>query len=78
MHTEVETYYDRNTSRFLKYDPHYGTYGIHREVWGNGVVTPQDAFNFVNLSILNLIKKHQSEFIIDLGCGVGGSLFYLA
>ncbi|MEH1835410.1 MAG: methyltransferase domain-containing protein [Nostoc sp.] len=78
MNNEVETYYDRNTSLFLKYDPHYETYGIHREVWGNGVATPQDAFNFVNSLILNIIKRHKLESILDLGCGVGGSLFYLA
>jgi SAM-dependent methyltransferase len=78
MNIEVETYYDRNTSRFLKYDPHYETYGIHREVWGNEVTTPQDAFNFVNSLILNIIKKHKLKSILDLGCGVGGSLFYLA
>ncbi|MEG5057292.1 class I SAM-dependent methyltransferase [Microcoleus sp. A2-C5] len=77
MNIEVEKYYDRNTSRFLKYD-HYETYGIHREVWGNGVATAEDAFNFVNSLILDIIQKHQPESIIDLGCGVGGSLFYLA
>ena len=77
MNIEVEKYYDRNTSRFLKYD-HYETYGIHREVWGNGVATAEDAFNFVNSLILNIIKKHQPESIIDLGCGVGGSIFYVA
>ncbi len=27
---------------------------------------------------MNIIKKHKPEFIIDLGCGVGGTLFYLA
>ena len=75
---EVEEYYDHNTSRFLKYDPHYDTYGIHREVWGEGVVTHTDAFNFVNLLILRVIKKHKLESILDLGCGVGSSLFYLA
>ncbi|MEH2425183.1 MAG: methyltransferase domain-containing protein [Nostoc sp.] len=78
MNIEVETYYDRNTSRFLNYDPHYGTYGIHREVWGNGVATPEDAFNFINSLILNIITTHKLESILDLGCGVGGSLFYLA
>ena len=78
----VQQYYDRNTRRFLRWGQGSGTTNIHRAVWGQGVQTPEDAMQYVNQQVLDAVAAHTSGTrmvdVVDLGCGVGSSIFYLA
>ena len=78
---EVESYYDRNTQAFASFGQGGGA--IHRAVWGDGVRTRAEAFHYVDRVLLREIERLSARAleplqVLDLGCGVGSSLFYLA
>ena len=75
----VRTYYDQNTSLFLKFNNSKKAQNIHRSLWTNEVKNLEEALNFSNLLILKEIESMNvnSPRIADLGCGVGASLFYI-
>jgi cyclopropane fatty-acyl-phospholipid synthase-like methyltransferase len=76
----VRAYYDRNTGLFLRMGIGRKTLAIRRAVWADGVTTLEEAANYVN----GLIAAEAAGIsaagklrILDIGCGVGGSLFFL-
>lgn len=78
----VRRYYDRHTATFLRYGQGGGAGAIHRAVWGPGVETREAAFHYVENCIAdqlrNALPAPTEPSVVDLGCGVGGSLCYLA
>ena len=80
----IRQYYEQNTGRFLSFGRQRRTRTIHRAVWAEGVSRTDEALNHTNLLIhqqlAELAQANPSWAIrtADLGCGVGGSLFYLA
>lgn len=83
--SEVRRFYDRNTRAFVTFGQGGGEGAIHRAVWGPGVATREQAFHYVDDRITAMIQKMappprcEGEYhVVDLGCGVGGSLCYLA
>ena len=79
----VRTYYDKNTPRFARSHQSAVANAIHREVWGPGVGDEKEAFEYVNSLVMRSITAIAGSFpspirVLDLGCGVGGTLFYLA
>lgn len=75
--SDIRRYYDRQTAGFVALGQGGGEGAIHRAVWGPGVTTREQAFHFVEDRIAELIEM-ESAHIVDLGCGVGGSLCHLA
>ena len=74
---DVRRYYDRNTARFERHGESGAS--IHRAVWAPGVETRQDATRFVDDLILEDLREFGgTPTVLDLGCGVGQSLLYLA
>ncbi len=77
----IARYYDRNTGRFLWVGGSGGAYAIHRALWGPGVTTSEEASNYINVLIAECIEEVAAPIgsieILDLGCGVGGTLFQL-
>jgi cyclopropane fatty-acyl-phospholipid synthase-like methyltransferase len=55
---------------------------MHRAVWAPGVTTREEAFHHVDDRIGELIRPYldtnRAPHVVDLGCGVGSSLCYLA
>jgi len=82
--SRVREYYDRQTAGFLALGQGGAEAAIHRAVWGPGVTTRQAAFHFVEDQIVEALARLGAErpgtvpHVVDLGCGVGGSLTYLA
>ena len=79
---DVRRYYDRHTAAFVRLGQG-GTAGvIHRAVWGPGTSTRLQAFHYVEDRIADLARSLPSApaapHLVDLGCGVGASLCYLA
>ncbi|HVH27402.1 MAG TPA: class I SAM-dependent methyltransferase [Vicinamibacterales bacterium] len=79
---DLRRYYDRNTARFVSLGQGGGVGAIHRAVWGPGVRTRDEAFHYVEDRIGDHVRRLPLEVekphVVDLGCGVGASLCYLA
>ncbi len=77
---DIRRYYDRHSASFVRYGQGGGS--IHRAVWGPGTRAREDAFHYVDDQIASLARKLVSRspdvHVVDLGCGVGASLCYLA
>jgi SAM-dependent methyltransferase len=83
--SSVAEYYDRNTSWFLRFGRSRRSVAIHRELWGPGVRTPEEAGAYINGWIADAVVQlveagtlPPPRVFFDLGCGVGGTLFQLA
>jgi SAM-dependent methyltransferase len=80
----VRAYYERNTPIFLRFGRERETQTIHRSVWAEGVGTLPEALTYVNnlvgraVTAIAAERPGQTLQLLDLGCGVGGSLFNLA
>lgn len=80
----VRAYYERNTPIFLRFGRERETQTIHRSVWAEGVGALPEALTYVNTLVGNAVtaiaaeRAGQTLQLLDLGCGVGGSLFHLA
>ena len=79
---QVRGYYDRHTATFLRYGQGGGEGAIHRAVWGPGVETREAAFHYAEDCIArhlrDAVPADAGLTVVDLGCGVGGSLCRLA
>lgn len=79
---QVRGYYDRHTATFLRYGQGGGEGAIHRAVWGPDVETREAAFHYVEDCIArhlrDAVPADAGPTVVDLGCGVGGSLCRLA
>jgi cyclopropane fatty-acyl-phospholipid synthase-like methyltransferase len=78
---EVRDYYDLNTARWFGRPRESNT--IHRAVWGEGVRSRVEAFQYLDRLILRELRLLSDSFpaplhVLDLGCGIGASLMFLA
>jgi SAM-dependent methyltransferase len=79
---DVRRFYERHTRSFIRFGQGGSAGAIHRAVWGPGVDTRQQAFHYVDDQIAMLVPRLRTAspipHLVDLGCGVGTSLCYLA
>ena len=79
---DVGGYYDRHTDYFVNHRPGGRVGAIHRAVWAPGVTSQTAAFQYVESQILAHLRDRPNgsdpTHVVDLGCGVGASLCYLA
>jgi tocopherol O-methyltransferase len=79
---QIRHYYDRNTPAFVRLGHGRDVGAIHRAVWGPGVSDRTAAFRYVEDRIAELIASMFGDgtgcHVLDLGCGIGASLTYLA
>lgn len=80
---QVRHYYDRNTRRFERFGHGKDTGAIHRAVYGEGVESRAEALAHLDRLLLGELERLAVRFeapysVLDLGCGVGASLLFLA
>ena len=79
---DVRTYYDRNTARFERFGQGRGTGAIHRSVRAEPGDEDPSPFRTLERMILKELARLDSKLgkihVLDLGCGVGASMIYLA
>jgi SAM-dependent methyltransferase len=78
---ELQHYYDRNTALFLRIGSSGGSHAIHRGLWAPGVRNGREAAEHVNTLLAERIRAclpGPPQTLLDLGCGVGGTMFSLA
>ena len=76
---QVRDYYDLNTGRFLRWGKDDGTCNLHAALWPPEVGSLREAMSCSNELVAREIERcpYPVHRVLDLGCGVGGSLFYL-
>jgi SAM-dependent methyltransferase len=76
---QVRAYYDQNTQRFLRWGKDDGTFNIHGALWPPEVRSLGEAMNYANELVAREIERCPNPVtrVLDLGCGVGSTLFYL-
>ena len=75
----VRAYYDDNTKMFLKLGQHAGSAAIHQPLYLSKGARLLDAVHAQHKIILDeLMTIGTPAHIVDLGCGVGASMIYLA
>jgi SAM-dependent methyltransferase len=79
---DVARYYDRHTGAFVALGQGGSAGAIHRAVWGPGVADRTHAFHYVDDQVAEIVRAAahtvDTPHVVDLGCGVGASLCYLA
>lgn len=79
---QIRRYYDRHTSAFVTLGQRGSDGAMHRAVWGPGTATHRQAFRYVENQIALLLQglppSLERSNVVDLGCGIGASLCYLA
>jgi cyclopropane fatty-acyl-phospholipid synthase-like methyltransferase len=79
---DIRRYYDRNTAAFVALGQGGSAGAIHRAVRGPGVHSSEEAFRYVEDQIEDHLRRLPPDtsrpHLVDLGCGVGASLCYLA
>ena len=73
----IAFYYDKNTPRFLRHNPLLSGGAIHRRLYPEGTNKKTDPSHYSESLVSDLIQKISARRILDLGCGVGGSIRYL-
>jgi SAM-dependent methyltransferase len=76
---QVREYYDHNTERFLRWGKDEGTANLHGALWPPDVTSLGAAMHYSNELVAREIEQcpYPVNRVLDLGCGVGGGLFYL-
>lgn len=79
---DVRRYYDRNTDGFVAHGEGGAAGALHRAVWGPGVDDAAGAVHYVEDRLAARLREtragEREAHVVDLGCGVGGSLCHLA
>ena len=79
--SRIARYYDSNTARFLLVGGSGRSHALHRQLWGEDVTSTEGASGHIHRLIEEAIRQGHpagAPVILDMGCGVGGTLFHLA
>jgi cyclopropane fatty-acyl-phospholipid synthase-like methyltransferase len=76
---QVSEYYDQNTGRFLRLARRSAPSAIHQPLYLHTEMSLTDALHTQHQLILDILKRSpEINTVLDLGCGVGESMIFLA
>ena len=76
---QVKNYYDHNTGRFLRWGKGERSLNLHAALWPSEVKSLAGAMHYSDELVAREVERcsYPVNRVLDLGCGVGGSIFYL-
>lgn len=77
-HQDIEDYYDQTEVHYRKWWNLEKSMGLHYGVWNNNTKTSSEAISNLNKVLSHLVDLEPGSRLLDAGCGIGGSSFYLA
>ncbi|MEQ8909912.1 MAG: methyltransferase domain-containing protein [Vicingaceae bacterium] len=75
---DIEDYYDQTEVHYRTWWKLEKSLGLHYGVWDEKTKTTADAIINLNRVLMELGELKENDRVLDAGCGVGGSSFYLA
>ncbi len=75
---DIADYYDQTEVHYRRFWKLRNHFAIHYGIWGKGVRTFGQALENTNRILAEKAGIESSHVVLDAGCGIGGSAFYLA
>lgn len=75
---DIADYYNQTMHHYQRWWKLNNNLAVHYGFWEPNVKSFQQALKNTNVYLLNAADIKQNERILDAGCGVGGSCFFLA
>lgn len=75
---EVADYYDQTVTHYRKFWDLNHSLAIHYGIWEAGIKTFRQSLQNTNRILSEKAEVKQSDYVLDAGCGIGGSAIYLA
>lgn len=73
----ISDYYDQTLNHYQNWWRLDRNLSVHYGIWDNNTRNFQDSLQNTNRYLANIAEIKQGEKILDAGCGVGGSAFFL-
>ncbi len=74
----IAQYYDQTLNHYQNWWRLNNNLAVHYGIWDKNTKGFQDALSNTNKILMEIANIKEGERILDAGCGVGGSAFYLA
>ncbi len=75
VNEEIEQYYDNAQ---ILYNLFWSDKGLHYGFWDKKTKKLSDAIENTNRFVSKLLNLQKDDYVLDAGCGVGGSSFFMA
>jgi tocopherol O-methyltransferase len=75
VNEETRGYYD---DAQILYNIFWSDKALHFGLWENGTKNLSDAIENTNKLVSKLLSLHENDYVLDAGCGTGGSSFFMA
>lgn len=75
---DVAEYYNHTQSHYVRWWNLKSSLALHYGIWGSETRNFSESLTNTNKLMMELAEVKQGEWILDAGCGVGGSAIFLA
>jgi tocopherol O-methyltransferase len=75
---EIADYYDQTVTHYRKLWDLNHSLAIHYGIWGPGIRTFRQSLENTNRILAEKAGIKKTDYVLDAGCGVGGSAIYLS
>ncbi len=76
--SDIENYYDHTEVHYRMFWQLEKSLGLHYGIWDEATKTTSEAILNTNSQLMKLGEIKPTDFILDAGCGIGGSSIFLA
>lgn len=76
--TDIENYYDQTEVHYRMFWKLEKVMGLHYGIWDDNTKNIEDAILNTNRMLADMGSIHPADRVLDAGCGIGGSSFFLA